>query len=359
MGFIDGVKGIIDWASPKIKSFIGGASDFVNTTPKYIDDSTKTLSKNFDELYKKNPVSILEEYAPDVLVDVDGKKTLPKNFSRRKLHSTGAREAYIKNTRDSIRRTNAFNALDYENFDPGSQVGLNKVYQTINQEGFKDLYFQHQLELGKKGRGMFADNYKNFFAKGTELNDKQLETLGKYFNEKYYFDDAGIDGGVLSRFQTKYTQTGGSPEIGPNQRLNYNVGLQKKYLTTANGQRQLGLIDSSNKKGKSIIDLAIEKNANDATTLNAYRDHLNKQLLESPDINGTWEAPQSFKDWAINEGTMNDEEIKRLSKELAAGDPDHSGIGIWQMAKNHPVIATSVVLGGVFGISELTEEDSL
>lgn len=343
------MAGIVDG----FKRFLSGAAEFLGATPKYLDDSVKTISKNFDELYKKNPVALLEKYSPDTLIEVDGKKALPENFSKAKLDATGARNAYIKETKEAVRRTNAFNALDYDNFDPGSQVGLEKVYRTMTGpktgEKFKKEYFQHQLDLGKKG--MFGDKFGNFFNSGEPLNEKQLGVLSEYFDTEY--------GNRIANFEKKYLQTGVEDVAGPPQRLNYNLGLQKRYLNTDKGTRQLQMIHGmSGKKGESIIDAAIKKDSNNATTLNAYKEYINKNLVETPDINGSrWQAPKGFTDWATEQG-IEDSEIKRISKELASGDPDHSGINIWQKAKDHPVIATSLVMGTAWGISELTENDS-
>ena len=258
---------------------------------------------------------------------------------------------YRKEISSTVRDRNAFNALDYDNFDPGSQKHLDSVYRTYTSEGFKDRYFQHQLERGYNG--MFGKEFKNFDLSdgGKNLNKEQLGALSDYFDTEY--------NNKIVNFQDKYLPTG-TLDVGPQQKLNYNIGLQKRYLNTKQGSSQLEMIHgmSGSKKGESIIDAAIRKNADDADTLNAYRDHLNKRLIDTPDIKGKWEAPQSFNDWATEQG-IEDSEIKRLSKELASGNPDHSGIGLWQRAKKHPVITTSLVMGTAWGVSELTEDDSL
>ncbi len=47
------------------------------------------------------------------------------------------------------------------------------------------------------------------------------------------------------------------------------------------------------------------------------------------------------------------------AKAISSGNPDHSGIGLWQKIKDHPRISTAMAVGTVWGVSELTEDDSL
>lgn len=292
------IKGLIDWGSNKLNKFLGGASDFLGATPEYI---SKVPGQN-------------------------------------RVFRTG-----------NVANMNAFNALDYVDFDPGSQGHLNAIYRTMNSGDFKDRYFQHQLEQGYGG--MFGSKFGNFdlLDGGKHLNDKQLGSLSQYFDTEY--------ASRFERFQDLYLPNG-AVSVGPQQKLSYNVGLQKRYLGTKEGMRQMQMAHgmSGSKNGESIIDAAIRKNAGDAGTLNAYRDHLNSHLVDAPGTKGRWSAPKSFGEWATEQG-IEDSEIKRLSKELASGNPDHSGIDIWGMAKRHPVIATGVVMGTAWGVSEMYEED--
>ena len=142
--------------------------------------------------------------------------------------------------------------------------------------------------------------------------------------------------------------------------LNFNYGMQKKYI--GENTSVLDFATSADSVDMRGINNAIN-NSSHAEELNAYRSYLNERLMTVPDKTGTWEAPDSIYDYFTKKGydaetarQLNSEYNRLVSKRLASGNPDHSGIGIWQMAKRHPVIATGVVMGTAFGISELVDE---
>lgn len=341
------IDNFIDWATPKISKLFNGAAEFIQTTPKYI--SNTDINSMFGKEMKANTAEMIKKYGSNLGLSDEALESFTYNdFSKLSKNQRGEiLQNYRKEMSGVVRNKNAFNALDYDNFDPGSQKHLDSVYRTMNSSEFKEAYMQHQIDLGKKG--MFGKEFNNFdFSDGGKnLNKEQLGALSDYFDSEY--------GNKVANFQEKYLPTG-VVENGPQQRLNYNLGLQKRYLGTKQGSAQLEMAHGlGGKKGESIIDAAIRKNASDADTLNAYRSHLNKHLVETPDIKGKWEAPQSFEQWATEQG-MKDSEIKRISKELASGDPDHSGIGLWGLIKDHPRISTAMAVGTAWGISELTEE---
>ena len=349
MGFID--KGI-DFLSSLAKGGKEFVQSAVKKTPDYINNNG--INKMFYKELSSGQDDIIKKYGSDFIKEMDGKEIIPRFDDLSKTQRGEILNNYRKEMSSKVKDTNAFNALDYEKFDPGSQKHLDSVYRTMNSEGFSDRYMQHQIELGNSG--MFGKSYSNFdFSDGGKnLTNAQKKSLQEEFNKQ--FSDR------ISSFENLYTPAG-NPDIGPIQRLNYNQGLQKRYLNTKQGSKQLDMIEgysNSNKKNKSetIIESAIRKNKEGKAAYKGYQSYLKKSIIDTPELSNTkWSAPDSFETWASKEG-YSTEEIKNLSKHIASGNPDHSGIGIWQKAKKHPVIATSLVMGTAWGVSELTEDDS-
>lgn len=350
MGFIDKGINFLSSLAKGGKEFVQSA---VKNTPDYI--SNNGINKMFYKELNSGQDDIIKKYGSDFIKEIDGKEIIPQFDDLSKTQRGEILNNYRKEMSSKVRDTNAFNALDYEKFDPGSQKHLDSIYRTMNSEGFSDRYMQHQIELGNSG--MFGGKYNNFdFSdSGKNLTNAQRETLQKEFNKQY--------SDKTYAFENLYTPMGPS-DIGPSQRLNYNQGLQKRYLETKQGSQQLDMItgfSNSNKKNKSetIIESAIRKNEEGRTAYEGYQSYLKKSIIDTPELNNTkrWSVPDSFETWAGKEG-YSTEEIKNLSKHIASGNPDHSGINIWEKAKRHPVIATSIVMGTAFGVSELTENDS-
>lgn len=350
MGFID--KGI-DFLSSLAKGGKEFVQSAVKNTPDYINNNG--INKMFYKELSSGQDDIIKKYGSDFIKETDEKEIIPRFDDLSKAQKGEILTNYRREMSSKVRDTNAFNALDYEKFDPGSQKHLDSVYRTMSSEGFSDRYMQHQIELGNSG--MFGGKYSNFdFSNGGKnLTSTQRETLQKEFDKQY--------SDKVYAFESLYTPKGNS-DIGPNQRLNYNQGLQKRYLNTKQGSQQLDIIErfsNSNKKNQSetIIESAIRKNEEGRAAYEGYQSYLKKSIIDTPELSNTkrWSAPDSFETWASKEG-YSTEEIKNLSKHIASGNPDHSGINIWEKAKKHPVIATSMVMGTAFGISELTEDDS-
>lgn len=347
MGIVNGVKDFLGFLFDTGKGFIQSA---VKGTPDYIDNSS--INKMFYKELKSNPNDIIEKYGTDYIKELNGKKIIPEFDKLSKTQQGEILSKYRKEMTSNIRDTNAFNALDYDNFDPGSQKHLESVYRTMNSDDFKNRYLQHQIELGESG--MFGKKYSNFdFSDGGKnLTEAQRKSLQKEFDIQY--DDR------MSRFQALYSVDGGGPDIGPPQRLNYNKGLQTRYLESKQGKKQLDMLHGGlGKKNKSIIETAIEKNEEGKQAYEGYRSYLQNSLENTPEISNTnrWSAPDSFEKWATREGYSTDD-VKELSKYLASGNPDHSGIDLWQKIKDHPRISTAIAVGTVWGVSEFAEEDS-
>ena len=143
--------------------------------------------------------------------------------------------------------------------------------------------------------------------------------------------------------------------------LNFNYGMQKKYINDNVSVLDFATSADSDLRG---INKAINKSSH-SEELNAYRSYLNERLMNVPSKSGTWEKPDDIYSYFTKKGynasdatELKTEYNKLVSKNIASGNPDHSGINIWEKAKKHPVIATGVVMGTAFGISELTEDDS-
>lgn len=144
--------------------------------------------------------------------------------------------------------------------------------------------------------------------------------------------------------------------------LNFNYGMQKKFIKENTDVLNFA---TSNTSDMRDFNKAINESKY-AKELDAYRSYLNNNLMTVPTKEGTWKNPDSIYDYFTGLGyniddanALKTEYNKLISKRIASGNPDHSGIDIWGMAKRHPVIATGVVMGTAFGISELAEEDSL
>lgn len=371
------IDNFIDWAAPKIKGFLGGAASFLKkdtpeVVPKYMHGTG--LNKQFYEtLRNMNDADIpdfIKGYSKDAYKElirgsINGGTRLDAFNNMHKTYKAEVLKGYGKAHKAEIDMMNAFNALDYgEAFQIKTQGQLDKIYSAINQDNFSTEYFKHQVRLAEQGKGMFAKEFDFDFSNGGKnLNKEQMQALGKYFDEGGYSER-------LSNFTADYL-----PEEAEDvSRLNYNLGMQRRYLRTEEGQRQLELINGGR---KSPINQAIKKNKEYEDAYNAYKSHLSDRLATQPDIDTPWNKPLSFDEFGKKNGyatsyiekmsnalnstsdTMNSQINKKNAKKVSSGNPDHSGIGLWQKVKDHPVIATSVVMGTAWGISELVEDDSL
>lgn len=366
----DKVIGAIDWAIPKIKKFLGGADTFVESiekeaVPKYMHGTglNKQFYSTLESMDDESIPSFVKQYSDKAYREIirgsinggtrlDAFKNMPSSYKGEVL------KGYGKAHRAEIEMQNAFNALDYgDAFKFGSQKQLDSVYRTIGQDNFHIEYFKHNVRLAEQGKGMFAKEFSNFdFSNGgRKLNKEQMQALGQYFDEGGFSDR-------LANFTADYL-----PEATKDtSRLNYNLGMQKRYLRTEEGQRQLGLITGGR---KSPINAAIKKNKKYTDVYSAYKDHLSNSLLTQPDIDTPWNKPVSFSEFAAEKGygvdieqmsdPLNSQVNKVNAKGVSSGNPDHSGIHLWQKIKDHPRISTAIAIGTAWGVSELTEDDSL
>ena len=323
MGVMNFINSAINWASPKISNFLSGASEFIGMTPKYLDED---YEKSFIKMIKKDKSGTLMSKYGDGLGDSYSSLSLQ---DRRKVYS---------NFKNDVRQTNAFNALDYDKFGIGNQKHLQDIYSAMTDPDFKDAYINHQISLGR--RGTLGSKYKNF--KFDNLNNEQLGVLHKEYAEEY--------AKRIDKFNSTYIPDGGN---GPN----YNYGLQQRYLNSGQG-KELNASFFGNNKYARRNNKIIKKGGEQGQALEAYRGYLSGVINDVPDVNDDlWTPPKSFYDYASDTLTMEHEQAKKISKKIAMGDPDHSGIGIWDFAKNHPAIATGIATSAAFGISELFEED--
>lgn len=153
-------------------------------------------------------------------------------------------------------------------------------------------------------------------------------------------------------------------DIHPRARdLNFNYGMQKKYIN--NNVNVYDFATSADSVDMRSTNARINSSTH-ADELRAYRTYLNDNLSTTPNKNGSWNAPESIHDYFTGRGYAADvaDELEReynsiISKNIASGDPDHSGLGLWKFAKKHPVIATATVLGTVHAVADATEEDGL
>lgn len=262
-------------------------------------------------------------------------------------------QSAVKNTPDYI-NNNGINKMFYKELSSGQDDIIKKYGSDFIKEMDGKEIIPRFDDLSKAQKGEILTNYRREMSSKVRDTNAQKKSLQEEFNKQ--FSDR------ISSFENLYTPAG-NPDIGPIQRLNYNQGLQKRYLNTKQGSKQLDMIEgysNSNKKNKSetIIESAIRKNEEGRAAYEGYQSYLKKSIIDTPELSNTkWSAPDSFETWASKEG-YSTEEIKNLSKHIASGNPDHSGINIWEKAKKHPVIATSLVMGTAWGISELTEDDS-
>lgn len=369
MALKDFITSVIDWAAPKIKRFFGGASSFVDETvdiPKYIHGTglNKQFYKTIENMNDDDILNFVKDYSENAYKEMvkgsinggtrlDAFRKMHKNYKREVL------EGYGREHSAQINMINAFNALDYgDAFKINSQKQLDKVYATINQANFHTEYFKHNIRLAEQGKGMFKEFAADFdFSNGgRNLNKKQMQTLGNYFDEGGFSEK-------VAAFTADYL-----PETAEDaSRLNYNLGMQKRYLRTDTGQSQLGIISGGR---KSPIAIAMKKDKKHRDVYNAYRSHLTNSLATEPDIDTPWNKPLGFREFVAQEGyggseldemfdSLNSQMNKINAQSISSGDPDHSGLGLWQLAKNHPVISTALATSAIYGVTELTEEDSL
>lgn len=357
MGIIDGAKSLlkkgIDLAAPVVKKFLGGADDFVDDSARYITNSG--INDIFEKEMKKNTIEMMQKYGGNLGLKEDViKKFTYDDYSKL---SKNQRAEVLQNYRNEMKKyMNAFNALDHaDNYHMDNQAQLNNVWNTINEDYFDIKYFKYNIRQAGQGKGMFVDEFVkagwDFSDSGNNLTKEQMESLKKYF-------DAELDQRV-GTFQADFVV----PE-GDTSRLNYNLGMQTRYLRTPEGQKQMRLLENR----KSPINRIKRKNAQYRDVYNAYKDHLTDTLVNKPDINGTWSKPQSIEEFSRKRGygqtplaeilepfgeTPTETVDKAAAKQIASGDPDHSGIGIWKKV----AIGAGLGIAGAICISGLTEDE--
>ena len=330
------ISNAINWASPKISSFLDKASSFLNLTPKYLED--KPVLDGYYNLMKKNTADMMSKYGGEFsnITSFDDFKAL-SSADRKKIYANFKEDVIRTN-----RQTNAFNALDYDDFNIGNQKHVETIYKTMGTDDFKEAYFQHQVKLGRED--MF-DDYKYDFK---NLSKKEESVLRKKFEKEY--------AKRVENFNKTYIPDGAN---GPN----YNYGLQQRYINSNEGRRLHGSFFGDNRFAKKN-NKYIKKNKEGAEAIDAYRSYLGGKLNKVPEISDDvlWEPPKSFREFATDADNglgLGEKEAKMISKQIAMGDPDHSGLGLWQLAKKHPVISTALVTSAIYGVTELTEDDSL
>lgn len=83
----------------------------------------------------------------------------------------------------------------------------------------------------------------------------------------------------------------------------------------------------------------------------AYKDHINRQWKQQESrIVNTFNGRSASASIGGNETD--------IAQDVLDNATGKDGVGLWQKAKEHPIIATTAVLGTVWGISELVEDDS-
>lgn len=207
------------------------------------------------------------------------------------------------------------------------------VYKNINnlvnnEKRYQD-FIEKQYNLGKKGMFSGTGFEANIYA---DLTDAQKSTIQKKAKE------------YLDSFNTKFNGEAGFQ--GAKKQYNQNMIV-----------KQIGVEPNSkefDKKVKSSLKSAKKKGFEEEKQ--AYVNYLKKSY-----DNG--EAPISERQFYSEEygwetSDIDDKIGKKVANTIASGNPDHSGINIWQKAKDHPVIATSLVMGTAWGVSELTEDES-
>lgn len=290
----------------------------------------------------------------------------------------------LKEARDTMRDELDTASLKLYNnkYNVGSQSELETAFSNMMDKRFQERAFEHQLYAAEKGKGLFGEKYSNFdFSDmGKNLTKEQRNTLMKEFKDDYRERVKDI----YSAYVPKDIETGkvidntpvSNKPINPNQPLiegptskihekaadlNFNYGMQQKYIG-----ENVDALDFATSKESDLrgYNKKINKSSH-ADELNAYRNYLNDRLTTVPSKNGTWESPDSIHEYftkqgydAARVGELKTEYNQLVSKQIASGNPDHSGIDIWGKAKRHPVIATAAVMGTAWGISELTEDDS-
>lgn len=203
------------------------------------------------------------------------------------------------------------------------------INNLVNNEKRYQNFIEKQYNLGKKG--MFSDTgfEANTYA---DLTDAQKSTIQKKAKES-------LDG-----FNAKFNGEAGFQ------------GAQKQYNQNMI-VKQIGVEPNSkefDKRVKSSLKSAKKKGFEEEKQ--AYVDYLKKSY-----DNG--EVPISerqfySKEYGWETSDIDDKIGKKVANTIASGNPDYSGINIWQKAKDHPVIATSLVMGTAWGVSELTEDES-
>lgn len=290
----------------------------------------------------------------------------------------------LKEARDTMKdELDTMSLKLYNNkYNVGSQNELETAFSNMSDEAFVKRAFNQQIYAAEKGKGIFGKTYNNFdFSDmGKNLTEEQREVLMKEFKTDYderlkdiystYTPRDYDTGKIIDNTPTSNQPINNNVPLieGPTSKihekaadLNFNYGMQQKHIGENVSQLDFATSAESDLRG---INKSINK-SNHSEELNAYRSYLNEKLMTVPSKNGTWEKPDSIYDYFSKQGykasdatELKTEYNKLISKNIASGNPDHSGLHLWQKAKRHPAIATGIVMGTAWGVSELTEDDS-
>lgn len=207
------------------------------------------------------------------------------------------------------------------------------VYKNINnlvnnEKRYQD-FIERQYNFGKKGMFSGIGFEANTYA---DLTDAQKSTIQRKAKES-------LDG-----FNAKFNGETGFQ------------GAQKQYNQSMI-VKQIGIEPNSkefDKRVKSSLKSARKKGFEEEKQ--AYVNYLKKAYDNGESFMS--ERQYYSKEYGWEASDIDDKIGKKVANTIATGNPDHSGLHLWQKAKRHPAIATGIVMGTAWGVSELTEDDS-
>ncbi len=335
------------WLENAINFIKGGFNDLKNIVLKNTEDLGPSFSptkfKYGEEGYarqgfsKINPLkegsSTKINKTTDVFSKMEKAINDPEYFIRRKTGAEFANdtlkyasangiedEAYNNLMRKTLEDTDFFVKMN------ANDTFMRNVTSKMNDKDFQQQYLKTQYNTGRfnKQYGYSAKTYD-------DLTDTQKTRLASDLQKQIDF--------------VNFQYGNGMEEVGKS----YNRGLITK---------QLGDIDSKGYKKQEAKELKKAKKIGFGEEKQAYQDFIRKTYDEGGSLINEAEFYKQTYGYDTEEINTIMKDMKN-AKAISSGNPDHSGIGLWQKIKDHPRISTAMAVGTVWGVSELTEDDSL
>lgn len=124
------------------------------------------------------------------------------------------------------------------------------------------------------------------------------------------------------------------------------------------GDLKIRKLDQIDQQAKETILKGRDFERVNKRTKNAYRDFVKTEETKLNTLLGDAGSNPNTKYNAGPDAVDNTVKDKATAQEVLDNATGKDGLNLWQKAKDHPVIATALVMGTAWGISEMVEDDS-